>query len=292
MARHNLYGVQIDGTVVGSITENNIRTGSEVRGEAVSGEPYPRKQSLTAQKPTATFTSLSIATALANCGPMGASITAMAAGLNFYAQKRLHGGSRTTGSAHRKFALVDGLLLPRSLTCDHQGDAQIGYEAVVTWDAVNDPFQITDSVALPGGLLDDDRYTLGPVTIGGVTLGEKINVNIDFGISAESEGADSNIWDTEVSIGVVAPRITLSGKDIEWFKAANIPLLGKAATHANTSIQFYKRSGSTLVAGVTLTADGWAVVEEPFSASGQGTADTQIVLAAEYDGSNDPLVVS
>lgn len=292
MGRHNLYGAQIDGTVVGSITENNIRTGSEVRGEAVSGEPYPRKQSLVAQKPTATFTSLSIAAALANCGPMGASITDMAAGLNFYAQKRKKAAARDPDSVHRKFALVDGILLPRSLTCDHQGDAQISYESVLTWDGVNDPFQITDNVALPGGLLDDDRYTLGPVTIGGVTLGEKINVNIDFGITAESEGADSELWDREVSIGVVAPRITVSGKDVEWFKAANIPLLGKAATHANTSIQFYKRSGSTLVAGVTLTADGWAVIEEPFSAAGQGTADTQLVLAAEYDGTNDPLVVS
>lgn len=294
---HTLYGVVFNATVLGGITAQNISTGTTVRGEGRSGEPYSRINHLVGQKPGATFTSEDIAAALAVCGPAGVDIDGLAAGLILYAQAFADGGTRASGANHRSYTIYDGIVAPQQLRCTHQGDASIDYAALATYDGTHSPLVEADTVSLPAGLTDNARFTLGPITIGGVTLAEYRDLTIDFGIMVRSEGAESDIWDTFSYIVTYQPTITLRGIDVEWLKSTNIPLAGKAAAHADTAIYLRKRSdGGTFVADATaehiqLTAAGLAWIPTPMDASGLDPAECTLMLRTKYDGTNLPIVV-
>ena len=295
--QHGLWAVVVDASVLGGITAQNIRTGTQVRGEARSNEVYPRFQSLVEQKPVATFTTEAIATALGLCGVVGLDIDSLTNGLIFYAQKHADGGTRTAGANHRKYVIKDGILLPQRLTCEHRGDASIEYMAAVTYDGSNDPITWTDNQSLPAGITDAERFTLGPVELESVTFNSKLRFEIDFGIRAEPEAADSDIWDTIVSISQIQPTLRLRGKDPTWLAAASVPLLGKAVTHANTNVYLRKRAaGGTFVADATeehikFTFASMATIETVFDASGNATGEIELVMPMIYDGSNTPITI-
>jgi len=296
--KHSLYAVGLGATLLGGITRQSIALGSEVRREATSGETYARFQSLYAQKIAPGFSTKCIATALTACGTVGASIADMAGGLALYAQKHADGSSRTAGSNHRKYGFTRGILAPKNLTVDHRGDALLTYDAVVVYDGTNEPMVITDSVALPAGITDAERFTLGPVQIGGVTLTGVHNLSIDFGLDVVGESADSDIWDTFASIRQILTTIRLTGIDVEWLKAAAVPLAGLVATRANTAIYLRKRAkGSSFVAAATaqhiqFKASGLATIETPFEGQGSDGSQTTLSLPLDYDGSNAPLAIT
>jgi hypothetical protein len=108
------------------------------------------------------------------------------------------------------------------------------------------------SQSLPAGITDAERFTLGPTTLESEALTGITNFNLDFGITARSEGADSDIWDTIVTIEQILGVLTLRGKDPSWFGAGVIPLAGLAVTHANTAVYLRKRAaGGSFVADLT-----------------------------------------
>lgn len=293
MARHNLYAVELGATLIDGITSVGIPLGIETGADASSGEPYPRHRFFRSQRPRPTFDTLDINVALGVVGTMGVSISDLSGGVDLYAQQKQHGGIHASGSVHRKYSISQGMVVPTSLNCQHQQDASLSCEVVATYDAVNDPIAITDSAAVPGGLSACDLYTLGPVSIEGVALTELNSVQIDFGVTVTTEGKQSEIWDTIAFISEVKPRITLTGKSVEWFKSTNVPILGKDLTHASTSIQLYKRGpNNTLVTGKTLTVAGLAMIDNALQATGQASADATMILEAKYDGTNDPITIS
>ncbi|OHB82796.1 MAG: hypothetical protein A2V98_25890 [Planctomycetes bacterium RBG_16_64_12] len=293
---HGLYAVKIGSTVLGGITQQNVVTAAEVRGEASSGEIYSRIQSLVSQGFTPSFSTLAIAAALGACGALGASLAS--ANLILYAQKHQDGGGRASGSVHRSFTFVKGILAPKQLQVDHRGDATLSYDAVVVYDGVNEPLVIGDTVALPSlGSSQAERFTLGSVEIGGVTLTTKMSLSIDFGLDVISEGHDSNLYDTIASIRGQQTVLTLTGRNPEWIKSTNIPLYGKAGTHLNTAIYLRKRAdGGSFVADETaehiaMTACGFCVPENIFQASGKDYGSVGLRMPLKYDGTNAPLVI-
>jgi len=300
--QHGLWAVVVDNDptstdIIGGITAMNVRTGSEIRNEARSNEVYPRFQSLVAQKPVGTFATSAIAAALDVAGPTGLDLDGLSNGLHFYAQKGADGGTRAGATSHRKYAIVDGILIPRRLTCEHRGDASLEYESVITYDGSNDPVTVTDSASLPAGIADAERFTLGSATLETEALTGLTRFELDFGIKARAEGADSDIWDTIVTIEEIMGVLKLRGKDPAWFKSDVIPLGGKAVTHANTSVYLRKRAaGATFVADGTeehikFTFAGLAVIETLFDAQGNATGETELMMPLYYDGSNDPMVI-
>jgi len=295
---HGLYAVKIGATVLGGIKRRAIRTASEVRQESTSGEVFARFQALYAQKPIAEFSSKHIAAGLDLCGLAGTALTS-AAPLLFYAQKHAEGGVRTSGSNHRIYTMNEGLLLPRRITIEHQGDAEIEYEGLITYDGTNDPIALTDSSAVPA-VTDAQRFTLGRITLTDDAAGAHIfsqvrRLEIDFGVSAETVGADSDIWDTSCRIIEIMPSITMKGIDIEWFKAANIPLTGLTVRQTGTEILLRKRAaGGTFVAAATsehiaFGAAGLATVEQMCDASGNALDEVEVKIPLKFDGTNNPL---
>jgi hypothetical protein len=288
---HNLYAASFGSTVIRT-RETSLQDASQVVRDASSGEPYARNAFLVGQSPAGEFTTPSLAVALAAIGPMGAALASGAA-LVLYAQKRAEGGTRATGGVHRKYTISKGIIVPNRLSCDHQGNAQLSYSfAAVSSDGATEPVTIADNQTLAAMPALDDHFTLGAVAIGGTTLAQKTNVTVDFGVQIKAEGADSDIWPTIVTIEVVEARVTIATVDLAL---ASIGLGGKAATHANTSMNFRKRAPGGTFAGsgdVTLTAAGLAVVDDRLRGAMGSPASGVVALHCTFDGANSPIKLS
>ncbi len=294
---YGAYQVEFDTTMLSGMTTQSINTGSQVSNEITSGNVYAEFLALTGQQPVAAFSTMQIARALDNVPILGTSIAGLGAGLKFYLRKHEEGATRTAGSAHNKYTITEGIIVPTSLTVDHQGDASISYDIVITYDGSNSPIVLTVNQALPGSQLDDQRFTLGKVVLESITFDHLKQMTINFGVSAVSEGADSEIWDRYASIRSVLPSLTLSGIDPDWFADAKVPLLGLAVTHANTAFYLRKRAnGNSFVADVTaehikFTAAGLATIDDAVQVSGQDPSGLTLNMPLKFDGTNVPLTV-
>lgn len=300
--RHSLWAVEIGATVIGGITQQDLVPDNEIRNDATSGEVYNRFVSLVAQNPKFTFTSKGIAAALNASGMFGYSFGGHANGVRLYAQKHTHGAQRAGATSHRQYKMLSGILVPVSITCDYQGDAEIRYQGLVTYDGTNDPVVITDSVSLPSGIADIARFTIGKATVANIALPQIRRLEINFGLSVEAIGAgggaaNADVWPTFASVVTANPSITLRGIDIEWLKSANIPLTGENPIHADTSIYLRKRLTQAVFTPdateehIQFTSYGLATVDTLHSASGQAPAETSVTITSAYDGTNLPLVL-
>lgn len=301
MSIHALYSVVFNDTVditLGGIESLNVRTQAEHSAEPTQGEIYPRHQAITAIKPVAEFASYCIADGLDAVPLAGKSLSALATGLDLYAYKHEHGAGRVAAAEHRKYTIADGMCVLDKISCDHRGDALLSFRVLSTWDGTNAPVIETDTSAVPTAGSDDERFTIGKCTIGSVTIADIRSWELDFGIEAVTEGADSDIYDTHVSIVTCKPVLTLRGIDIEWLKSTNIPLVGKASTHATTTIYLRKRlqTAAGYVADgtsehISMTIDGLCWLEDIFASRGKTPAECSLKLAARYDGTNAPIVI-
>lgn len=299
--KHTIYAVQIEDTVpvvIPGIVGGQVRLNSEVRAEATDGSLYARHVAMHAQAPDAEFQTVDLVTALTNIALAGLDLASLATGFNVYAYKHAKGAGRASGASHREYQFKDGIIVPTRLTCDHQGDAVLTYQLFATYDGTNAPVVVTDSHAVPSAGAAS-RFSLGRITIGAVVLSQVKSVEIDFGNSVSVEGADSDVWPTHASIDTTLPTVTLRGINVEYLKAANVPIQGLAATHANTEILFRKRSITAdgyVAAGTAehlrITAAGMAVVDDAFNAQPPGAAESSVMLTTTYDGTNAPLVIT
>lgn len=296
--KHSLYAVEAGSSLIGGISDDNLALNPDVRAEALSGEVYARFIALYGMNPEGSFTTRAIAAALNIAGILGKDIGTLAGGLNLYGHQHAPGGTRTAGATHLKYNVLQGLLIPVSLSVAHQGDATLNCRIVVIHDgSANDPIIKTGSVALPAGIVDNEAFTLGKSTVGSFLIGQKTSMEINFGINVKTEASDSDIFPTFISIENVGPSLTINTTDLDIMNAAKIPQTGLVCTHANTIIHLRKRlAGGTFVADGTaehikFTADGIATVSEPRNASNADPAGATISLPLRYDGTNAPLTV-
>lgn len=297
LRKHGPYAVSIGATLLGGITRQNLVTGAQVQGEATSGEIYDRFAALYAAKVAPSFSTLNVAAALAACGALGTNIGGLTGGLSLYAQQHAAGGTRTTGATHRKFNFTAGILYPKSLSVSHRGDATLEYDAVVTYDGTNLPVVVTDSFALPTGLTDAERFTLGPIALGGTAFSENMSLQIDFGLDVVGESADSDIYDTLASIRAQNSTLTFKGLDLQWF-GGNVPLVGQLLGTSNTTIFLRKRAaGGTYVADATaqhlkFVAQGMLYCDTILDSDTKKAAEVGLKLKCTYDGTNAPLAIT
>lgn len=296
---YGLYGVGLGATLLGGISDVSLNTGTEVRGEISSGDIYARIKSTVAQKPSASWTTRNIAASLNAVPLLGKKIADLAGGLQLFGQQHAEGGTRTAGLFHKKYVMVEGLVFHGGMSVEHQGDAVINTTALITYDGTNNPIIPSELSAVPSGLTDSERFSLGPVTINGVTMTGVKSVEFAFGINAATEGVDGEIWDRFSSIRTIEPVLTLRGVDPDWFKAAGaVPLIGGPGTHANTVLYLRKRiAGGTFVLDGTaqhikITAAGLAFIETPLDVSGSESAETTLVMPLQFDGTNAPMVIN
>jgi hypothetical protein len=300
---HSRYAVQIDvlspsvPVNLAGVTNVTIPDEWDVRATKTGGDVYPRHIAAYSHTPRPTFRTVCLQDALDQIGLTGLALTY--GGINLYAQKFAEGAMAASGSVHRKYNITEGLAYPVRLTCDHRQDAEIEYGIIPTYDGSNDPIVETDSSALPTAPTDNERFTLGSVTIESIAVAQLTRLEVDFGAMAQGQSTDSDIYETHCMIREIRPTIRLTGTNIEWLKATAIPRTGLVFTHANTKLYLRKRGtgASAFVANGTaehikITAAGLAVITNPFDDQGDDPAQVQMELTVAYDGTNAPLVIT
>ncbi len=306
MALHTLYAIEFaDGgpTVLGGITAQRFPTGTEIESGHASGQVYPQFTSISGQRPTFGWTTRALTAAFNKIPLAGLSIASLTSGLNLWAYKKASGGTRAGNVSHRKYNAVKGIVVLRSLRVDHQGNAGLECEAMIAHDGSgNDPIIITDSATPPTGVADGEQFTIGPLRIGSTTYDHVTSMEIDFGVSIVPQDTDSSIWPLDTAIDMIAPRITLRGIDVEWLKAANVPLTGRQALSGDLT-QFFlrkrKAGTGTYVLDATaehikIQANGTVHIDPAFDAGGPtDNAECSLVLTGEQAvGGQAPLVIT
>jgi len=255
--------------------------------------------SVNAVKPRATFSTLKIAAALDLLAYPVTSIAGLTAGLAMYGRAFVAGATRGGAIAHKKYLMDTGIVFPTRLTVDHQGEAKIEYSVIpVSSDGTTAPVVPSESASLPTADADDERFTLGEVTLGNVAFTHIKSLEINFGITEKVESADSDIYDTFAAIQESNPIITLRGIDYDWFKTSGaVAITGLAGTQANTSIVLRKRAASgTFVAAATaehilFNAAGLITIGQAHRSSNNQTAEIDLRMECIHDGTNAPLVI-
>jgi hypothetical protein len=306
---YKIHAVEIDVDSFGAGSEviipdcmsEGIDNNPQLDAAIAAGEISPKHVSLVAQRAMGNFSTFALPTAIDATGLKALCIaTVTEPGVTYYLQKHTDCGGVTSGSVHRSLKVSAGVVVPRRISCDHQGHATIDYDVVITKESGNDAVVISDTADMP--TIGEDaggRWTLGGCTIGGVALNDYTRLEIDLGNTVETRGTESDIWDVYVEVRTHAPTITISGIDPTWFKAASgVPISGLACTHANTSLYLRHRSadGTGFVANATathikFTAAGIATIQSVFSGQSTRFTETSVQITCLDDTTNDPIVV-
>jgi len=294
--------VTINTADLGGITNQNIGNASTFSNLNTHGEVRNRFVGLTGAVPSASFSTLSVAAALTITGATPYDMST-GAGVIMYGVKKTQGGGRDLGAVNKSYTMANGIMAPTTLQVDHQGDAEISYALFpISSNGIIEPIISAETASVPAADVGiAERFTLGSVAIGGVTLVQVRSLSIDFGITVNQIGADSDIFPSFASDDSRLPSLTLSGIDLDWFKAAAaIDLQGLAGTIANTIIYLRKRSGTIsggFVADATaehikIQCAGITTIEEAMGASGDSDGTCSIRISPFFDGTNETLLIA
>jgi hypothetical protein len=303
MTIHKGYGVAIKptgastATLIGGVETQEFTSNSTHLTQITSGQGSPQSVSVSAVKPRMTFSSYQIGALLDLLGVKGACLSGGAVpGFEMYELDTDACGAIRAGTNHRKIIAPNGRVVPRTLSCNHEADAQLACEVIPIFDGTNLPVIVTGSVAAPTGLADTERFTLGPITLMDLPITFVQSISIDFGNQVETVGGDGDIYPKNVDIQNFGPTITITCLDVGQFAAAKIKLDGIALAHDDTSLVLRRRvnatgSFSAEADSLELTCAGVASVQS-VSASGNQPKTMQILITCIHDGTNEPIVAA
>lgn len=294
------HALKIGSTWIGGILQSSAMNAARVESSPTAGSVYPLQININEIKDSFMFTSYNIATALGLLGligaPLGGGTTA-----ELYEIQWTNAGQIAAGSVHRKLVFAEGRAVPRRLTARHREDAQLEIEIFgLSADGLTNPLTITEGVAVPTAI-DDARHTLHSGVFGGVNFGCIQSLEFDFGNDIQSAGCTSNLFDSRLAISSIVPKITIQTLDanIVGTGGSQIPNIGKAGTHLNSSFKLRKRQakiGAFVADGtaqhVVITCDGVAVPTTMFEGSANEDGTTTIEITGAHDGTNLPFVIN
>lgn len=285
-------------TLIGGLTQQRVFTNCQILSEIGSGGVTPRVAHVRSLAPGCMGSTFHLKQALDVMGSIGAVISgANVFDLFGYAYAPL---GRAGATSHKKYSIANGVLVPRVLTAEYQGTAQLSFEAQAqSTDGITAPLLKTNAQSVPTGVTDQHRYSYHSVFANDIPLPIAKSVQLDFGLSILAEGGDASIYPTIVVVQRAEPVLTLNGINQDWYDDAAITLAGLSHTHANTALNLVKRDPDGpgfLSAGssehVTITMNGIAYVTEPFTKQGpDGAATTAISIKLTNDGTLAPTVI-
>lgn len=304
---HSGYAVELglgSPVAIGGIQSASVESNSETRGEITDGGVHPVFQSLVAQAPIASFTTMAIQAALDAFSLAGfnLNITDVPDGLDIFARKQKIGATRETTSVHRRYRIYHGVIVPRTLSVEQGGDATLPFDVVIYYDGTNNPVIVTDSIAIPATALtgDKERYGIGKINIGGTEIVGVRSVQIDFGLNVVAVTADGEIWPTFAHVQTQTPSVVITGIDVDWLRdnagaGGAVDELGELLLRSNTDIWLRKRIDASTYELDAATVhphfviSGMAVVGPYFSQSGPDPAEVTLTLPLRTEGANAPI---
>lgn len=293
---HQLHGVLIDvatldDTQIGGIVRQTVNTGTQIIKESSAGSIFPEVSYVNAARPGASFDTVDIEDALVALGLRGLCIATDTGdpGVSLYGRIQLCNGPGAEASTiHQQYLFSKGVLVPQTLTIDHQANAVMSCVIAASYDGTNLPLIVNSGVAVPVFTPDTARWTMERMTILGVTISQKQNITFDFGNRINVEDADGDLYPTWVSIAETEPRLTIRGTDVKnWFPS----LTGSKPVHATSSLYLLKRGVATGSAGhIRIQLSGLAYTETVFDAQGNDTGQTDLIIECAQEGANDPVL--
>lgn len=300
-SRHELYAARYNTTIIPGITRMGIPTGIETRGERTSGEFRSHTQTIIEQAPRIPMSTINPKGLLDILGSSGIAAGGVAIGssaiFSAWAYKHAEGGTRAGTLSHRLYQFNEGILVPRRLVAEQRGDVSLDFEAIGTYDGTNAILTTTDSITVPAAGQDEARWTIGPVTLESIALTHIRRIEIDFGVQTEEIATDGDIAPTFTSIIAYEPMVRITAINPLQLGGSAIPLDGKFATHANTTLYLRKRAhGGTIVANgtaehISFTFEGMATVQDAFSGGVGDAGEIVIECKLNYDGTNAMFVM-
>lgn len=302
MSRYGIYAIVLGANRLGGILSQEIKSNIEGKAKAANGQPYPYFSAVYAAKPEATFSTVHVKDALRLIPITGVNLASSA--LKMYAQEKPLGGTRST-SSFLSYTMNNGILYNSRLSCRTNADATLDARALLLSDPTGVNAWVVIGAETPAAIAvadDDKRYTLSAVTVAGLTLTGVTNVEIDFGVSAESEQSDSRIIPRFASINEIISRVTIDVLDVSLIQAAKFAwtpgteqaYFAKLGSHANTSIEFVQREkggGAAASGGFTIGTQGLCYVGTVASGSETQTKSGQVVIETIHDGTNAPITM-
>lgn len=304
---YKIHSVQIDIDAYGvgaeknipDVMNENLANNPQLDAIITAGETSPTHVALVSQKIAGSFDTHAIATAIDAIGIQPLCIdTDTEPGFTYFLQKFDACGAAAS-SGHRSLLISSGAVVPRRISCGHQGHAILSVDVIVAKESANNAIVLSDAATLPTLTGGGSRWTMGAIKIGNIALTDYTSVEIDFGNNVVTRGTQSDVWDAYVEVNTHSPTITVRGISPAWFKeSGGVPIAGLACTHANTYVYLRKRDpgGAGFVADGTaehikFTAKGVASVETAFTGSAHQFTETSLVVRCIKDSSDDPIEV-
>lgn len=306
MAIYRPYAVKIhpdslSAVILADLLSLNDELQHETRAEVTAPNTVPTHVSHVARKPMVSGAMFALEQFVDNVGVFGLPIKSVTnPGVVSYYQQFDDQGGAVSGSFHRSLTYGNGLLIPKSLRVDHQGDARLEFELHVIGDGTNAPVAISDTAALPSITEAPARWTLGPVTLGGASFSRYKSLELDFGLDVQVNGSQSALDPTYLEVRTASPKITLTGVDPAWFASGKVTAGGLVVANATDTIYLRKRSqdASHFVANgsaghIKIVPAGLAGVGKSAGAEMQRVSETTIVITCAKDSSgNAPIVIT
>jgi len=285
MNKYTISAIKHATTVINGITDYSLASGVQQLILSGSGEVDPGFVGLGKINPRFTWTTTQIKTALANLGGI-AGIVIATSNFNFWLQKITEAVSRA-GNVHEKIAVIQGLLIPQTLTVNDGGLATISYLTIPTSaDGTTSPFSRTGTQALDDNQGEaTEAYTLGEITLNGAALDGVQSMTLNFGLAVDISGG--KMYPTDVAIVKRNPSITINCLDIdETFAAAGWGLVGQAQDASDSVINLddVLEGGIRGTTPITITIDEGNMHFENITGSDGGRLGMAITLTPTYDG--------
>lgn len=277
--------------VVRGLTDVSIRAGGDVRKEVASGSIYPDNAHLDALTPQGSFTTYDLKAALAAFG-LYKCITADVShpGFLVYGQKQTCAGV-ASGSVHDQYQIRAGIVVARTLQVDHRGNASLTYDFYAGYDGTNAPVVRNASVALPtAASARTPRFSMYSLQLNGVTMDGKRSISIDFAPSVTFEGADSEVYNSVVSLSSMMPRWTIRGVNPAWLTTVS-GLTGVSAPYASSYLKLKNRNAAVEAAShIIVNTVGLVSWDTVFDGSIASPAGVTVNVDSYFDGTNAPVV--
>jgi hypothetical protein len=248
------FALEIDtGTsaFIQGILDQSLDPGLQELLEGGSGFVYNMFGAIKSGAPAGKVSTTDIKRILDAVGVAGMTISDEAL-VTMYFMARANGATLSAADSgkHQSALISNGMLIPRTLSADHQGTAKLDLDIIATTDGVIDPITYTHNADLPAAIQAAGVYTLGPIKLNTTVVEGVSNVNLDFGLTANAEGRDSDIFPSFVSVEKIQPVLTVSTQHVDL--AGTLTMEGKHYTSSQVVIYLRKRAeGGTFVADAT-----------------------------------------
>lgn len=291
-----LFAVDVDGNLIDQITDQNISNGLSRSNLGGDGSIYNKHTSINTAQPAFSFATTAIATAFGVAGLTGLKINADALITAFW-QKVAEGETRAGATSHIKNVINEGILVPKSITVQNDGDAEIVYDVVPTYDGSNAPITVTLNQSTSGSPSVGELFTNGPIKINGTTIEGVQSITINFGISLYVKGGSGEGRNTFVAIRKIEPTITFTTTDIEVLSTLGLEGTAQGATDSIVYLRKKNKNGLRVADNVgehiSFTIDDGTIEVTNVAANGEaGESLATVLMTPTYDDVNLPLVIA